>query len=777
MGVVKFVRFVCRRAKSFSFLPEFALDRRLGSASPGDSPWHSATRSGGSGARNAMGADNGPTLLFCPTCRREFVAGRRICPMDGAELRPVPRETPTIGCVLDGRLAVTGHIGSGGMGTIFRALELTTREDLALKVLKPRFSQDREAVGQFYHEARAAGRLHDPHIVRIESFGRSSDGYLYIAMELLRGFPLAAHLAERDPLPAALAVHIARQVCAALKTAHRRGTVHRDLKPENIQLIPLADGEPVVKVLDFGIASVLSFDLERGLSDDTPVTGTPVYMSPEQIMGRPVDPRGDLYSLGVLLFEMLSGSPPFDADNALDICRQHLTQPPPDLMKAAPHGSVPGALAKLVQQLLEKNALRRPGGVGVVVRRLDAAADQLGPPPLLDPPPSAVCVDDALGPANHDPANHDPDDDDEPAASPPLVRQADGSLRPMPYRGGGRPVVVLATLPDDRRPTLVDELRPSDLADAAMTLRNALWLCSSCSCLNGRSDGPCESCGEEMRGPGVGIPVTPEDGPALPDGVTGPAWRSLSPVADDPEPSTALVRRPEQATPPPTDRIVAAPCRPATDELPRQRDEDRREVALLHVILAGDDPDGPLELDVLRELVEQRLLGWTRTLSVFGGMVSQDAGNEVRAVFGLLPERPPRWLERAVDAAAALRDTIAACSRGHERTVYVRGALAVGPVFLDPLELGDADTAVRGSSVDIATRLARGAPAGEVLLNAACWRHVASAFSGQACDTARSRGARHPELVYRLGERTRSWRAPRVRPASSVEDALEVTLL
>jgi class 3 adenylate cyclase len=702
-----------------------------------------------------MASSHAP-LVFCPTCRREFDGDRFVCPSDGDGLQPVPRDAPRPGSVLDGRLLVVSRLGAGGMGTIFRAVDLHDRRELALKVLKARFGQDRTAVEQFYHEARAAGRLSHPNIVRIEAFGRSCDGYLYIAMELLGGFPLAALLADRQPLPPALVVHVARQVCAALAAAHRKGTVHRDLKPENIQVVPAPDGEPGIKVLDFGIASVLAFDLERGLVPEGRVSGTPAYMSPEQVMGRPVDPRSDLYGLGVLLFEMLAGRPPFDADDPVALCRKHLTEAPPDLSQLLPRDAVVLQLARLVRHLLHKRPARRPPAVDVVLRRLDAIQERLGPPPPITAvTPRWPGADEEAPAPSAGRSGGSPPAATPTGPRPPLLRLADGSLRVLPARGGGAARVAFPpVLPREGTATLVDAPRPIPKAVEAQTLRSALWLCPACSCLNARAEGPCEACGARLQGPRTGVPIVAESWPSRP---AEPRWHSLELAEDEgirltTAPPTRLATDgddvPRVVTP-----VTRGPAAGDPDGAPL-----RTEVALLHVILAGESADGaPLGTEALRSQLDPWMVDWRAGLQAQGGFVCLDAGTVVRVLFGLPVEasavRDPRWLERAVDASLALRDGLAEAARELRLPLHVRAALVTGRVWLEAAALTDLDQALRSSPVDLATRLARNAPAGETLVNASAWRRVANRFSGQACDTIRSRGSRHPELVYRLGHR------------------------
>jgi serine/threonine-protein kinase len=271
-----------------------------------------------------------------------------------AAARPDAAVDPLIGRVLAGRYRVEAPLGQGSMGAVYRAVQVTLRKNVALKVLAG--GSDAESLERFTQEARVAATLKHQGIAEVYDFGVTDEGQPFYVMELLQGTDLAHRIAACGPLPPAEAVGIARAIASALAVAHAAGVVHRDLKPANIFLVPQASGGEVVKVVDFGISKVLwSGDEPRAqLTMPGLVCGTPHYMSPEQAGGGPVDARSDIYALGVVLYEMLCGNPPFDAPEVVKILNAHLSDPPPPLAAQCPGLAVPRALELLVMRALAK---------------------------------------------------------------------------------------------------------------------------------------------------------------------------------------------------------------------------------------------------------------------------------------------------------------------------------------------------------------------------------------------------------------------------------------
>jgi len=296
----------------------------------------------------------------CPTCGGLFGPPLVLCPRDATVLDVGPEgdaPDPLIGRVFGGRFAIAERLGEGGMGTVYRATQLSIGREVALKVLRPDFASRPDAAQRFAREARMLSRIHHPSVVTLFDFGQAESGELFLAMELLQGETLADRL-DRGPIEPRLARHIADGIAEALAIAHVEGIVHRDLKPENVWLVPTqavgAQGPGVrVKVLDFGLARSVAVQATT-LTGPGTIFGTPVYMSPEAIAGREVGPSADLYALGLILYEMLTGQKAFERPAVEAVFTAHLVEPPPALPPA--HSR---ALAELVRRLLEKDPARR----------------------------------------------------------------------------------------------------------------------------------------------------------------------------------------------------------------------------------------------------------------------------------------------------------------------------------------------------------------------------------------------------------------------------------
>jgi serine/threonine-protein kinase len=297
---------------------------------------------------------------FCSLCRRHYLGERRVCPTDGARLVSVPDARLQPGAIIDQRYVLTEQLAVGGMAAIHRALDRTTRQEVALKVLLGRFAVSPQVIELFYQEARIIRRIRHPNVVALHEFGRTADGYLYMAMELLRGPTLAASLWDSGPPPFDSALRIFFQIVEALRAAHAEGVIHADLKASNVLFVSDAPDERV-KVLDFGIARLFEAGPFRVRREDEPpvLGGTPQYMSPEQVAGEEVDPRTDLYAAGILLFQLLTGAVPFDADDPMEVCRMQREERPPRVRDRAP-GRMPAAVEDLVDRLLRKDPDDRP---------------------------------------------------------------------------------------------------------------------------------------------------------------------------------------------------------------------------------------------------------------------------------------------------------------------------------------------------------------------------------------------------------------------------------
>jgi serine/threonine-protein kinase len=304
---------------------------------------------------------------YCPACDKSFF-GRSddVCPNDGTRLVRIG-EDPLLGRELDGRFTIKERLGTGGMGSVYRAWQRSVGREVAVKVIRGHASHDKDTARRFLREAKLASRLSQPNVVSIHDFGQSEDGLLYIAMELCTGRTLAQVLAADRAFSPERTVHIALQLCDALAAAHALEIVHRDLKPSNVIVLDEPRGRDLVKVLDFGLARSLAGDHSTVTQSDA-LLGTPTHMAPEMAMGAPTDERADLYALGVILYELLAGRAPFHAHDARTLIAKHTDQAPPPLPP-----SVPASLQNVVFRLLEKNPERRYASAALTRDALVAA--------------------------------------------------------------------------------------------------------------------------------------------------------------------------------------------------------------------------------------------------------------------------------------------------------------------------------------------------------------------------------------------------------------------
>jgi len=311
-------------------------------------------------------APGGPLSL--PPAGSGPVAGLPPEPTFSIDDVPPERRGPLTGRMIQDRYLIKEKIGEGGMGVVYRAEHTLMRKELAVKVLLPEFSCLESVVRRFQREAQSASRLDHPNIVHINDFGRTSEGQLFLAQEYLPGQSLTAAIRREAPFPPARAVKIALQLCQALDHAHALGVVHRDLKPDNIRIATGRDGEDVVKILDFGLAKLSAADGESSLTAVGSVFGTPLYMSPEQTRGWPVDHRSDIYALGVLAYELACGRPPFVFDSIplLFIAHQNERPAPPSVHLPIEAGVLPAALEDVILQCLEKDPAARPDRAAVL---------------------------------------------------------------------------------------------------------------------------------------------------------------------------------------------------------------------------------------------------------------------------------------------------------------------------------------------------------------------------------------------------------------------------
>jgi eukaryotic-like serine/threonine-protein kinase len=307
-------------------------------------------------------------MKICTSCNKNIEDNVSRCPYDNGLLE----EDPLINSILDGSYIIQNKIGKGGMGIVYRAQHVSTQEIRAIKVLLPEVSNLPGVKERFFREGKAAQRIHHPNVVKVYDIETSSNGLVYMAMEFIEGHVLSHELKKKGHFSALKALILLEPIIEVLAIAHSSGVVHRDLKPENIMISKASDGSLIVKLLDLGIAKLYSMgDASEAAMEQLTKTGqaigTPYYMSPEQWGEAPkdakegkwqIDGRADLYSLGIMFYEMISGKRPFEGPGLLGLATQHMSFIPPALNELMP--DVPQEYAQVIARAMAKDRNDRP---------------------------------------------------------------------------------------------------------------------------------------------------------------------------------------------------------------------------------------------------------------------------------------------------------------------------------------------------------------------------------------------------------------------------------
>lgn len=284
---------------------------------------------------------------------------------------------PYIGQKIAGQFEIVDRIGSGGMGAVYRALQPDMNRYVAVKILHPKYLSRKDLVSRFRREARAMSQLSHPNTARVFLYGQLEDQACYFVMEYLEGRNLAQVVRAEGPMDPRRAIDVMVQVCGALEEAHRIGIIHRDLKPENVFVTVQGGIEDYPKVLDFGLAKVTEKQMRPGsliLTGEGMVFGTPEFMSPEQAQGQPLDARSDIYSLGVILYELLTGKLPFEAKKPLEFIHLNVSSPPIPMSERAPDTEFAPELEAAVMRALAKKPEDRYPSASAFAEALKQAA-------------------------------------------------------------------------------------------------------------------------------------------------------------------------------------------------------------------------------------------------------------------------------------------------------------------------------------------------------------------------------------------------------------------
>jgi len=352
------------------------------------------------------------------------------------------QQDPFIGRdILQGQFQILQKIGSGGMGSVYKALQPAMNRMVAVKILHPKLANRKDLVSRFRREARAMSHLTHPNTVKVYLYGELEDGSLYIVMEFLEGKNLNQTVRSEGPMTIERGLPVLIQACNALEEAHRAGIIHRDLKPENIFLSQQGGMKDYAKVLDFGLAKVTEREMRPGsiiLTQEGMVFGTPEFMSPEQAQGKSLTAASDIYSLAVILYEVLTGKLPFDAKNPMEFIQLHVTTKPKPINERVPGKTFPPLLWTVLSKALEKKPEDRWGSASEFAHALTAVLNGLpevppfqdgAPRPMLQSVPAAAVPTPlaqpaptvAMPPAQAIPA---------PTRSSPLPRQITASTKP-----------------------------------------------------------------------------------------------------------------------------------------------------------------------------------------------------------------------------------------------------------------------------------------------------------------------------------------------------------
>lgn len=321
---------------------------------------------------------------ICLECNRQFTGIVKACPHDGAALVPLARD-PMIGTCLMGKYDIIDVVGHGGMGVVYKGRQVLMERTVAIKMLQSQHIADSQSVQRFLREGKASCRMNHPHVITVYDFGITpQSGQPFIVMDYLEGISLSDMIKQDGQVSVERSIKILTQATDALDHAHRAGVIHRDLKPSNIMLVEYEDEKDFVKIVDFGVAQLIGAGGEQQrLTQMGEVCGSPVYMSPEQCQGLELDARSDIYSMGIVIFETLTGRLPLIGKTMVETMSKHISEMPPRFSEVRPDLYIPERLEAVIWKAMAKDPANRHQTMAELCRDLDTAIPKPGKSQVL----------------------------------------------------------------------------------------------------------------------------------------------------------------------------------------------------------------------------------------------------------------------------------------------------------------------------------------------------------------------------------------------------------
>ena len=337
---------------------------------------------------------SGPKVKKCPACNEEYQdTNLVVCPKDRTMLL-TPQKDELIGQILNDRYKVVEEVGRGGMSAVYKGIHELMDRTVAIKVLLPQLVSDQISIKRFQQEAQAASHLQHPNVITVYDYGFVASGQPYLVMDFLEGESLSDIIRRDKQVPVKRMIPIFMQACEALEHAHQKGVIHRDLKSSNIMLIDFEGKKDFVKVVDFGIAKLMpsSGKQSQNLTQTGEVFGSPIYMSPEQCMAQSLDARSDIYSMGAMMYESLTGQPPLMGNSIIDTMQMHMSTPPKPFRESRPDLDIPEALERVVLKALAKKPEQRYQSMQELRDAMEGVSKLLDKEKLFGPGPAAKGV-------------------------------------------------------------------------------------------------------------------------------------------------------------------------------------------------------------------------------------------------------------------------------------------------------------------------------------------------------------------------------------------------